>query len=118
MLTPVAASTNSCPCSYDPARQNISASRCNCQEYPSGGKFSTASRGNSDNTPLTSGPVADPPHPHLTQQRHHRPAMTGLGTSPLHPVLTGHPRQPDLTLSLGVQGQLDQTAQQLPALPG
>ncbi len=53
MLTPVAASTNSCPCSYDTDRQYISASRCNCQEYPSGGKFSTASRGNSDNTPLT-----------------------------------------------------------------
>ena len=44
--------------------------------------------------------------------------MTGLGTSPLHPVLTGHPRQPDLPLRLGIQGQLDQTAQQLPAPPG
>ena len=53
MLTPVAASTNSCPCSYDTDRQNISASRCNCQEYPSGAKFSTASRGNSDPAPLT-----------------------------------------------------------------
>ncbi len=33
-LTPVAASTNSCPCSYDTDRQNISASRCKPQEYP------------------------------------------------------------------------------------
>jgi hypothetical protein len=52
MLTPAAASTNSRACSYDPDRQNISASRCRPQEYPSGGKFSTASRGNSDDTPL------------------------------------------------------------------
>jgi len=51
--TPAAASTNSCACSYDTARQNISASRCNAQEYPSGGRFSTASRGNSDPAPLT-----------------------------------------------------------------
>jgi hypothetical protein len=53
MATPVAASTNSRACSYEPARQNISASRCRPQEYPSGGRFSTASRGNSDGTPLT-----------------------------------------------------------------
>ena len=53
MLTPVAASTNSCACSYEPDRQNISASRCSAQEYPSGGRFSTASRGNSDPAPLT-----------------------------------------------------------------
>ncbi len=68
--------------------------------------------------PLDPGPVPDPPHPHLTQPRHHRPAMTALSPSPPHPVLPGHPRQPDLTLSLGVQGQLDQPAQQLPAPPG
>jgi hypothetical protein len=51
-LTPVAASTNSCACPKDPDRQNICASRCSGQEYPHGGKFSTASRGNSDGTPL------------------------------------------------------------------
>ena len=66
---------------------------------------------------LDPGPVRDPPHPHLTQLRHHRPAMTGLGASPRHPVLAGHPRQPDLTPGLGIQGQLNQTTQQLPALP-
>ena len=53
ILTPVAASTNSCPCSYDTDRQNISASPCRSQEYPHGGRFSTASRGNSDPAPLT-----------------------------------------------------------------
>ena len=53
MDTPVAASTNSCPCSYDTDRQNISASPCRSQEYPHGGRFSTASRGNSDPAPLT-----------------------------------------------------------------
>jgi hypothetical protein len=42
--------------------------------------------------------------------------MTALGASPPHPVLAGHLRQPDLTLSLGIQGELDQPAQQLPAL--
>ena len=52
MDTPVAACTNSCPCSYDTAPQNICASRCNAHEYPHGGRFSTASRGNSDSAPL------------------------------------------------------------------
>jgi hypothetical protein len=52
MLIPVAASMNSCPCSYDPDRQNITASRCRSQENPHGGRFSTPSRGNSDPAPL------------------------------------------------------------------
>ena len=43
--------------------------------------------------------------------------MTPLGAGPPHPVGAGHLRQPDLPLSLAVQGQLDQPAQQLPALP-
>ena len=53
MLTPVAASTSSRACSYEPDRLAISARRCSCQEYPHGGRFSTASRGNSDGTPFT-----------------------------------------------------------------
>ena len=32
---------------------NISASCCSAQEYPHGGRFSTASRGNSAPAPLT-----------------------------------------------------------------
>ena len=44
--------------------------------------------------------------------------MTGLGAGPPHPVGPGHLRQPDLPLSLDVQPELDQPAQQLPALPG
>ena len=66
--------------------------------------------------PLDPGPVRDPPHPHLTQPRHDRTVMTALSPGPRHPVPAGHPRQPDLTLSLGIQAQLDQPAQQLPAL--
>ena len=58
MLTPVAASTNSRACSYEPDRANICASRCSCQEYPHGGRFSTASRGNSDPAPLIPGRYA------------------------------------------------------------
>jgi hypothetical protein len=53
MLIPAAASTSSCAWPQEPDRLNISARRCNRQEYPSGGKFSTASRGNSDPAPLT-----------------------------------------------------------------
>ena len=66
--------------------------------------------------PLDPGPVRDPPHPHLTQPRHDRTVMTALSPGPRHPVPAGHPRQPDLTLSLGIQAQLNQPAQQLPAL--
>jgi hypothetical protein len=61
------------------------------------------------------GPVTDPRHGHLTQPGHHRAGMTTLAAGPPHPVGTGHPRQPDLPLSLPVQRQLDQPAQQLPA---
>ncbi len=41
--------------------------------------------------------------------------MIPLGASPPHPVGAGHLRQPDLALRLGIQGELDQPAQQLPA---
>ena len=44
--------------------------------------------------------------------------MTPLGAGPPHPVGAGHLRQPDLTLRLAIQGQLDQPAQQLPPPPG
>ena len=52
MLAPVAASTRSCPSWNDPARHAISASRCSRQEYPHGGRFSTASRQCRSGTPL------------------------------------------------------------------
>ena len=42
--------------------------------------------------------------------------MTPLSQPPRHPVSAGHLRQPDLPLRLGVQSELDQPAQQLPAL--
>ena len=67
---------------------------------------------------LDPGPVADPPHDHLTQPRHHRPGMTPLSAAPPHPVLAGHLRQPDLALSLAIQAELDHPAQQIPATPG
>ena len=41
--------------------------------------------------------------------------MTAPGAAPPHPVRARHLRQPDLPLSLGVQAELDQPAQQLPA---
>src|SRR3984957_8118981 len=62
------------------------------------------------------GPVTDPPHHHRAQPGHHRPGMPTLGASPPHPVRAAHLRQPDLPLSLGVQAQLDQPPQQVPAL--
>ena len=43
--------------------------------------------------------------------------MTALGPGPRHPVRTGHLRHPDLGRGLPVQAELDQPAQQLPALP-
>ena len=44
--------------------------------------------------------------------------MTALSAAPPHPVGTCHLRQPDLPVRLGIQGELDQPAQQLPAPPG
>jgi hypothetical protein len=53
MPAPVAASTRSCPSWNDPARHAISASCCSRQEYPHGGRFSTASRQCRSATPFS-----------------------------------------------------------------
>ncbi len=65
---------------------------------------------------LGPGPVGDPPHAHLAQRCHHRPAMTALRASPRHPIRAGHPRQPHLRSSLPVQAELQHTTQDLPPL--